>query len=186
MNAKKIIEAIPRRRFATVYENNSLKLKEYFLQVIEGRGDEKTYQFIIDNVEHQDTLWRISPWALKLLIALLEEEKTDKKQLLNFISLIYSGANFQIQSQRLNYKPSKGMLEKYSKIKGELFDDENTDEFWEIYKSLHRYFINVIVLEYISHYKPFFERFTKSNEPEITGAGQSLIESINNPKQYFN
>ena len=184
MNAQKIIENIPWKRFSTPSSNTATDLKQKFQQVLDGGADQDTYKYIIDNVEHQNTLWRISPWALKLFIAFLEEEKTDKKQLLEFISVIFTAANYQMQMQRLEYRPVKRMMDKYSQIKGQFFDDENTEEFWEIYKSLHRYFINVVALKYISECSSLFENFIPSEDAEVKEAAEALVYSIKNPKQY--
>lgn len=31
----------------------------------EGKADEQDYQYVIDRLEHQATLYRVSPWGLK-------------------------------------------------------------------------------------------------------------------------
>jgi len=182
MDALKIINNIPWKRFSTPYSMNASEVKLDFLKILEGNAT-GSYKSVENNVEHQDTLWRLSPWALKVYIALLIEENPDKAKVLEGIRIIYEAANFNIQGNE--YKPTKGMIEKYSQIKPHLFDDENTDEFWLLYKKLHNSYIHVIVMEYINHYKSLIESFIVSENAETAQTAETLLNSIENPRKYI-
>ncbi len=186
MNTLKVFENIPWNRFSHAY-GIAHDIKKEFKKILDRDPDLSSYKFIIDRVEHQDTLWRVTPWALKMYIALLDEEYTDKEELLKSIKIIFEAANFSNYSLTCLepiFKPTKKMLEKYAIIKDGLFDDEIDAEYWKIYKSLPYYYIYKTTLDYIDLSIPLFKRFTKSENPDVAIKAKELVLSIENPKQY--
>lgn len=83
-----VINQFPWNKFATVYETNAKGVKEILLKILEGNATEKQYIWLIHRLEHQDWLYKISPWVLKFYSALLKEETTDKALILNHIGII--------------------------------------------------------------------------------------------------
>lgn len=189
MNFLNCISNFPWRRFGTVYETNSAGLKEKFIKIQNGEAQASDYQYIIDRLEHQETLYPITPWGLKFYIHLLDEEKVDKAILLKDIKVLFEAANYNNQvNLATNYKPTKGNLAKYEKIKEKLFDDEfdgtMDDDFLKTIKSIDRKFMQICIMEYISYKKQLLEKFTDSKDSMVANNAKSLIDSINNPRQY--
>jgi hypothetical protein len=189
MDFKDCINNFPWNRFGTVYETNSKELKDKLINIFEGKAELKDYKFIIDRLEHQETLYRITTWGLKFYVYLLNEEKSDKNILLQNIKTLFEAANYNNKcDMALKYKPTKGNLEKYEKIKIKLFDDEfdgkMDTEYLKIFKTIDRHFMQISILEYILKKKPLFEVFMNSDDPEIRNSANSLIGSINNPRKF--
>ena len=189
MDFKDCIENFPWNRFGTPYETNSKELKNKFIKILNGNSESKDYKFIIDRIEHQETLYRITPWGLKFYTILLSEEKSAKSILLQNINTLFIAANYNTKCDNATkYEPTKGNLKKYEEIKTKLFDDEFDGilnaEYLKIYKTIDRHFMQISIMEYILDKKPFYETFLQSNNLEIKNAAKSLINSINNPERY--
>lgn len=189
MDILKFIANFPWNRFGHAYGNAS-DLKEKFIKIINGNADEMDYQFIINRLEHQETLFWITPLLLKVIIILLDKALSNKKVLLEHIKILFEAANYNIKVNiAKRYKPSNKMLEKYTHIKkyffDEAFDGKINIELLKMYKSLDRNFMQIIVIDYISYYKIFLESFMKSKDTEIAQAAVALINSVNNPKKYL-
>ena len=179
----------PWNRFGTVYETNSKELKDKFIRIFDGNAELRDYKYIIDRLEHQATLYRITPWGLKFYIYLLNVEKTDKNILLQNIKTLFEAANYNNKCDLAGkYKPTKGNLEKYEKIKLKLFDDtfdgKMDTEYIKILRAIDRHFMQIAIIEYILKKKSLFEVFMDSNDPEIKNSANSLIDSINNPRKF--
>jgi hypothetical protein len=189
MDFKNCMDNFPWNRFGTVYETNSKELKNKFIKIFDGNAELKDYKYIIERLEHQETLYRITPWGLKFYIYLLNGEKTDKSILLQNIKTLFEAANYNNKCDLVRkYKPTKGNIEKYEKIKFKLFDDEfdgklNT-EYLKIFKAIDRNFMQILIIEYILKKKPLFEVFMNSDDPEIKKSANFLIGSINNPRKF--
>jgi hypothetical protein len=189
MDIRIFLNNFPWNRFGTVYETSSKELKNRFIRILDGTAESNDYKYIIENLEHQITLYRITPWGLKVYIFLLTVEKVDKNILLQNIKTLFEAANYNnkvdIASQ---FNPTKGNLAKYEQIKLKLFDDEFDGkmdaEYIKTFKAIDRHFMQISIIEYISKKKQLFETFTNSNDLEIAKTAQSLISSINNPKKY--
>jgi hypothetical protein len=189
MDALNFLDNFPWNRFAHVYENNAKDLKDIFIKILNGSAESTDYKYIIDRAEHQATLYRITPWILKIYVILLNEEKTDKVNLLQNIETILESANYNNQVDvAMKYKPTRGNLEKYTHIKTNLFDDafngEINDSYLKLYKSIDRNFMQIMIIEYISQKKIFFESFMQSKDQETSKAAIKLVNTIDNPKQY--
>ena len=65
MDFLKCMNNFPWNRFATVYETNSIGLKSIFIKMFNNTAEMSDYQYVIDRLECQDTLYRITPWGLK-------------------------------------------------------------------------------------------------------------------------
>lgn len=87
-NLTEVINQFPWNKFGTVYETNAKGVKEILLKILEGNATEKEYIWLIHRLEHQDWLYKISPWGLKFYLALLKEETTDKALILSHIGII--------------------------------------------------------------------------------------------------
>ena len=189
MDFKDCMNNFPWNRFGTSYETNSKELKDKFIRIFEGNAELKDYKYIINRIEHQETLYKITLWGLKFFVYLLNEEKTDKSILLQNIESLFEAANYNIKCDLARkYKLTKGNLEKYEKIKLKLFDDEfdgkMDTEYLKTFKAIDRNFIQIAIIEYIVKKKPLFEVFMNSDDPEIKEAAHSLIGSINNPRKF--
>jgi hypothetical protein len=187
METQKIANNFPWNRFAHVYENNAKDLKGKFIKILNGNAEFSDYQYIIYRAEHQETLYRITPWLLKFYIFLLNEEKADKSIVLQNIKTLFEAANYNVQvNKAAEYKPTKGKLEKYEKIKIKLFDDEFDGtmdaEYLKLYKSIDREFMQISVMDYILQKKPLFEKFEKSNDKSISENAILLVNAINSPR----
>ena len=97
MDFIKCMNNFPWNRFSTVYETNSKSLKDGFIKIFNGTAGITDYQYIIDRLECQETLYRITPWGLKFYIHLLTEEKTNKEILLENIKVLFEAANYNMQ-----------------------------------------------------------------------------------------
>ena len=189
MDFLKCLDNFPWNRFGTVYETNSKCLKEKFFKMFNGIAEPLDYQYVIDRLEHQETLYRITPWGLKFYIYLLEVEKADKSTLLQNIKALFEAANYNSQVDIVEkYNPTKGKLAKYEQIKSKLFDD-NFDgtmdaEYIKTFKSIDRNFMQKCLLDYISEKKFAFEKLVKLDNEEVAKNATLLINSINNPRQY--
>ena len=189
MDFKICLNNFPWNRFGTVYETNSKELRDKFIEILDGNADTKDYEYVIDRLEHQETLYRITPWGLKFYIYLLEEEKTDKSILLENIKTIFEAANYNSKCDIMKkYKPTKGNLEKYEQIKKKLFD-ENFDgkldaEYIKTYKAIDRRFMQIAIMDYISSKKTFFEKFINSNDSKIINSANLLVNSIKSPRKF--
>lgn len=64
MDFLKCMSNFPWNRFATVYETNSIGLKGIFIKMFNNTAEMSDYQYVIDRLECQDTLYRITPWDL--------------------------------------------------------------------------------------------------------------------------
>ena len=189
MDFKVCMNNFPWNRFGTVYETNSKELRDKFIKIFDGNADTKDYQFIIDRLEHQATLYRITPWGLKFYIYLLEIEKSDKSTLLENIKTIFEAANYNSKGDiAQKYKPTKGNLEKYEQIKIKLFDDsfdgKLDTEYIKAFKAIDRHFMQISIMDYILSKKLILEKLIKSNDPKIIDSANLLVNSINNPRKY--
>ena len=152
MNLQLFIENFPWRRFGTPYETNANIVKQSVLKIIDGTATEKDYYNLINSLESQAWLVKLSPWGLKLYFALLAENKADKALLLNDMHTLFEAANYSSQSpQSKEFKATKGKTAKYEAFKEKLFDPDfdgvMDDEFLKVVKSLDRYYYHTAVLE---------------------------------------
>lgn len=189
MNLLNYINNFPWRRFGTVYETNATGLKEKLIKILNGEAAPQDYKYIIDRLEHQETLYPITPWGLKFYIHLLDEKQSDKAILLENIKTLFEAANFNIQgNDATKFKPTKGNLAKYETIKEKLFDDDfdgiMSDDFLKTVKSIDRKFMQIFIMEYIHYKKNMLEKFIDSQDAMVADNAKSLINSINNPRQY--
>ena len=90
MDFLKCMNNFPWNRFATVYETNSIGLKGIFIKMFNNTAEMSDYQYVIDRLECQDTLYRITPWGLKFYICLLMEDKSNGS-----VSFSVSGVSLQ-------------------------------------------------------------------------------------------
>ena len=189
MDFLKCLDNFPWSRFATAYEMSSKGLMENFVKMFNGVAEPSNYKYVIWRLEHQETLYRITPWGLKFYIYLLEVEKTDKSILLQNIKTLFEAANYNNQVDIvMKYNPTKGKLTKYEQIKSKLFDD-NFDgtmdaEYLKTFKSIDRNFMQRCIMDYISEKKFVLEKFVKSDNEDIAKNTTLLINSINNPEDY--
>ncbi|MDR2949683.1 MAG: hypothetical protein LBV71_10785 [Prevotella sp.] len=189
MDFLQCMDNFPWNRFATVYETSSKCLKDPFIKIFKGDGEASDYKFIIDRLEHQETLYRITPWGLKFYICLLEEGDADRNSILQNIKILFEAANYDCQvNTAMAYKPTKGNLAKAEIIKQKLFDDDfdgkmDTD-FLKIFKSIDRNFMQIFIMEFIQQKKQLLEEYTSSTNSNISANATALINSINNPKEY--
>lgn len=189
MDFLKCMDNFPWNRFATVYETSSKCLKEPFIKIFKGDADVSDYKFIIDRLEHQETLYRITPWGLKFYISLLEHGGADKSILLKNIKILFEAANYNCQSDAvMEYKPTKGNLAKAEIIKQKLFDDhfdgKMDADFLKVFKSIDRNFMQIFIIDYIEQKKQLLEEYTNSSDNDISASATALINSIDNPKKY--
>lgn len=188
-NFQKCIDNFPWSRFGTTYETSAKCLKDEYAKILNGNAELSTYKYIINRIEHQETLYRITPWGLKFYIHLLKEEKSDKSILLQNIQTLFEAANYNCQVNiAKKYKPTKGNLAKYEQIKLKLFDDEfdgtMDTEYLKIFKSIERNFMQICIMDYIQLKMQMFEKFVKSIDKNISESAILLINAINSPKQY--
>lgn len=189
MDFKICMNNFPWNRFGTVYETSSKDLKERFVKIADGIADLKDFEFIIHRLEHQETLYRITPWGLKFYIHLLTEAKSNKSILLQSIITLFEAANYNSKCDlAIRYKPTKGNLAKYEQIKLKLFDNEFDGkmdaDFLKTCKSIERNFMQISIIDYIVKMKPLFERFAESDDPEIAKEAKKLLNSIKNPRKF--
>ena len=71
MDFLKCMNNFPWNRFATVYETNSIGLKGIFVKMFNNTAEMSDYQYVIDRLECQDTLYRITPWDLNSIFVWL-------------------------------------------------------------------------------------------------------------------
>lgn len=189
MDFLKCMNNFPWNRFATVYETNSTGLKGIFIKMFNNLAEVSDYQYVIDRLECQETLYRITPWGLKFYICLLMEGKSNQAILLQNINELFEAANFNVQVEHsTNYKPTKGNLMKYEKIKSKLFD-ENFDgimdaDYIKTFKSIDRNFMQISIMDLIQQHISLFEDLTKSPNSSIAQSASLLVNSIHNPKKY--
>lgn len=189
MDFLKCMNNFPWNRFATVYETNSTGLKGIFIKMLNNLAEVSDYQYVIDRLECQETLYRITPWGLKFYICLLMEGKSNQAILLQNINELFEAANFNVQvDHSTNYKPTKGNLMKYEKIKSKLFD-ENFDgimdaDYIKTFKSIDRNFMQISIMDLIQQHISLFEDLTKSPNSSIAQSASLLVNSIHNPKKY--
>ena len=189
MDFLKCMNNFPWNRFATVYETNSTGLKGIFIKMFNNLAEVSDYQYVIDRLECQETLYRITPWGLKFYICLLMEGKSNQAILLQNINELFEAAHFNVQvDHSTNYKPTKGNLMKYEKIKSKLFD-ENFDgimdaDYIKTFKSIDRNFMQISIMDLIQQHISLFEDLTKSPNSSIAQSASLLVNSIYNPKKY--
>lgn len=189
MDFLKCMNNFPWNRFATVYETNSTGLKGIFIKMFNNLAEVSDYQYVIDRLECQETLYRITPWGLKFYICLLMEGKSNQAILLQNINELFEAANFNVQvDHSTNYKPTKGNLMKYEKINSKLFD-ENFDgimdaDYIKTFKSIDRNFMQISIMDLIQQHISLFEDLTKSPNSSIAQSASLLVNSIHNPKKY--
>lgn len=189
MDFLKCMNNFPWNRFATVYETNSTGLKGIFIKMFNNLAEVSDYQYVIDRLECQETLYRITPWGLKFYICLLMEGKSNQAILLQNINELFEAANFNVQvDHSTNYKPTKGNLMKYEKIKLKLFD-ENFDgimdaDYIKTFKCIDRNFMQISIMDLIQQHISLFEDLTKSPNSSIAQSASLLVNSIHNPKKY--
>ena len=189
MNLQLFIENFPWRRFGTPYETNANKVKQSVLKIIDGTATEKDYYNLINSLESQTWLVKLSPWGLKLYFALLTENKADKALLLNDMHTLFEAANYSSQSpQSKEFKATKGKTAKYEAFKEKLFDPDfdgvMDNDFLKIVKSLDRYYYHTAVLELFKTNISFLENLAASEDKTVAEKAASLIEAIKNPKTY--
>lgn len=173
----------PWNRFATAYENNSKQLKDCFIKMYEGKADEQDYQYAIDRLEHQATLYRVSPWGLKFYFYLLSTNKANNSNILQHINVIVEAAMFHKQEDS---KPSKKDLEKYEKLKSILLDsdfDGNLDnETLKTLKTIDCQFIYLSIMDLIGQNIQLLESFIQNKDVSVAERALKLLEHIRNPK----
>ena len=189
MDLQQLIKNFPWRRFGTPYETNANIVKQSIVKILDGVATEEDYQNLINSFESQAWLIKLSPWGMRLYLALLEEEKADKAILLRDVYTLFEAANYSSQSpQAKTFKPTKGKLSKYEAYKEKLFNDayEGTmdEEFLKLVKSLDRYYYHVAIMELLEANIPLLQRFTTSEDKIIAQRATSLIEAIKHPKIY--
>lgn len=157
--------------------------------MFDGDAVASDYQYVIDRLEHQATLYRITPWGLKFYICLLEDGKADRAIILQNIKTLFEAANYNTQGDAVTkYNPTKGNLTKYDQIKSKLFDD-NFDgtmdaEFLKIVKSIDRNFMQKSIMDYIGKEKPLFEKLMGPDDGKVAENAALLVNSINRPRIY--
>jgi len=189
MNLQLFIENFPWRRFGTPYETNANIVKQSVLKILDGTATKKDYYNLINSLESQAWLVKLSPWGLKLYFALLAENKADKALLLNDMHTLFEAANYSSQSpQAKDFKATKGKVAKYEAYKEKLFNDayDGTmdEEFLKLVKSLDRHYYHVAIMELLEANIPLLQRFTTSEDKTIAQRATSLIEAIKHPKIY--
>mgnify|MGYP005933165887 CR=1 FL=1 len=189
MDFLKCMNNFPWNRFATVYETNSKSLKDGFIKMFNGTAEIADYQYVIDRLEHQETLYRITPWGLKFYISLLTEEKTDKDILLENIKVLFEAANYNMQVDiATNYMPTKGNQMKYENIKLKLFDEEFDGtmdaDYIKTFKSIDRNFMQISIMDLIQQNCSLIESLATQSESSVSKNASLLINSIRNPKKY--
>jgi hypothetical protein len=188
MEIQNFIENFPWNRFGHGY-GNSPDIKEKYIKISNGTATLEDYEYIIYRIENQETLFWVTTFCFKLIIALLGKNTSNKKILLEHIITIYEAANYGRKcDMAVDYRPSKKMVEKYTQIRNKIFDDEFDGimdiEFIKLIKSLDRNFIKIMPLDLIEKNKTYLESFTKSCDREIMQTAILLLNSINNPKKY--
>ena len=189
MNLQLFIENFPWRRFGTPYETNANIVKQSILKILDGTATKKDYYNLINSLESQAWLVKLSPWGLKLYFALLTENKADKALLLNDMHTLFEAANYSSQSpQSKEFKVTKGKTAKYEAFKEKLFDPDfdgiMDDEFLKIVKSLDRFYYHTAVLELFGTNISFLENLAASEDKAVAEKAVLLIEAIKNPKIY--
>lgn len=183
------MDNFPWNRFATAYETHSTALKDRFVKMYNGTASASDYQYVVDRLECQATLYRITPWGVRFYIDLLSKGKANKEILLQNIKVLFEAANFNTQIDTSeDYRPTKGNLLKYEKIEAILFkeDFEGTldAEFLKTFKSIDRNFMQRLIMELIGRNIPLFEHLSKSSESGISTNASSLLDSIRAPRKY--
>lgn len=189
MDFLKCMNNFPWNRFATVYETNSIGLKGIFIKMFNNTAEMSDYQYVIDRLECQETLYRITPWGLKFYICLLMEEKSNKDILLQNINVLFEAANYDMQvDNATNYNPTKGNLMKYEKIKLKLFDEEFDGtmdaDYIKTFKSIDRNFMQRCIMDLIQQNTSLFDDLAKSTDSNIARSASLLVDSIHSPKKY--
>ena len=189
MDFLKCMNNFPWNRFATVYETNSKSLKDSFIKMFNGTAEIADYQYVIGRLEHQATLYRITPWGLKFYIRLLTEEKTDKDILLENIKVLFEAANYNMQGDiATNYIPTKGNRLKYENIKLKLFDKEFDGtmdaDYIKTFKSIDRNFMQISIMDLIQQNCFLIESLATQSDSSVSKNASLLINSIHNPKKY--
>ncbi|MBH5329278.1 hypothetical protein H9Q10_06295 [Eikenella sp. S3360] len=183
------LENFPWRRFATPYESHAKGVKQNILNILAGSAAEKDYEQLIDSLESQAWLVKLSPWGLKLCLALLAEDKPNKALLLKGMRTLFEAANYSTQSpQTQAFKETKGKALKYEAFKEKLFDPAfdgaMDDEFLKITKTLDRHYLHVSILEMFAANQALIVGFASSEDKEVARQAVLLAEAIKNPKQY--
>lgn len=189
MDFLKCMNNFPWNRFATVYETNSKSLKDGFIKMFNGTAETADYQYVIDRLECQETLYRITPWGIKFYISLLTEEKTDKDILLENIKVLFEAANYNMQVDiATNYMPTKGNQMKYEDIKLKLFDEEFDGtmdaDYIKTFKSIDRNFMQISIMDLIQQNCSLIESLVTQSDSSVSKNASLLINSIRNPKKY--
>lgn len=189
MNLKTIFENFRWAKFATPYETNAKELGQKFLSVLNGDASEKDYQFIENNLEHQSTFYKISPWGLKFYLALLDENNTDKALILKGIKVLFESANYKNQVDKIkDFKPTKKDLEKYETLKFKLFDDAFDgvldDDFLKGLKLIKSNFWHIAILDYLALKKSVIKNLQTADNKAVKTLADELIFAMENPKIY--
>ena len=189
MYLQQLIKNFPWRRFGTPYETNANIVKQSVLKILDRTATKKDYYNLINSLESQAWLVKLSPWGLKLYFALLTENKANKALLLNDMHTLFEAANYSSQSpQAKEFKATKGKTAKYEALKEKLFDPDfdgvMDDEFLKIVKSLDRYYYHTAVLELFKTNISFLENLATSEDKAVAEKAVLLIEAIKNPKIY--
>ena len=183
------LENFPWRRFGTPYETHAKGVQQNILNILAGSAVEKDYERLIDSLESQAWLVKLSPWGLKVCLALLAEEKPNKAWLLKGMRTLFEAANYSAQSpQAQAFKETKGKALKYGIFKAKLFDPafdgRMDDEFLKITKTLDRHYLHVSVLELFAANRDLIAGLAASADAETAKQAALLAEAIANPKQY--
>ena len=189
MNLQLFIKNFPWRGFGTPYETNANIVKQSILKILDGTATKQDYYNLINSLESQAWLVKLSPWGLKLYFALLTENNADKALLMNDMHTLFEAANYSSQSpQAKEFKATKGKTTKYEAFKEKLFDPDfdgvMDDEFLKIVKSLDRYYYHTAVLELFKTNISLLENLAASEDKAIAEKAVLLIEAIKNPKIY--
>ena len=189
MNARLFIEQFPWSRFGHGYGTAS-DLKPRYAAIANGTAERADYEYIIYRIEHQATLFWVTPPALLLTCALLGEHGTDKNLLLQHVRTIFEAANYNRKCDLARgHTSSPRMLAKYAEVTATLladnFDGSMTSDFIARYKSLNRQtFVHVMVLDIIKQHMGLFESFTTSDDGAVAETAKALCAAIAKPRTF--
>ena len=189
MKLATVIHNFAWHKFGTPYHSNAKQMGEKFLSIINGTACDDDYHHIINHLEHQTTLYKISPWGLKFCFDLLNEQNTNKVAVLYCIQTLFEASNYNSQVDKVfGFKATKKDLQKYNKLKTKLFDDGFDgyldDEFLKLLTLMKRNFWHITILDYIDDKKSVIEILQFDKNQEVANKAKQLMADINNPKQY--
>lgn len=189
MTLNTVVENFAWHKFGTAYHSSAKEVGIKFLAVLNGTANDDDYHYIINHLEHQATLYKISPWGLKFCFELLNEKNANKVAVLYCIQTLFEASNYNSQVDKIcAFKATKKDLQKYEILKTKLFDDEFdgylNDEFLKLLKLIKRNFWHIAILDYIHCKKSMIEILQFDKNQEVANKAKQLLCDINNPKQY--